>query len=263
VNPPVNDRNDQYYEDLVAAAAFGTLSASEAMELEEFLATSESARSALAELRMMMGGLAMLPDERQPPSALRDRIEHAVMADVAWAHPGGLATPAANGGDDDGIVKLSTVPVASSKRPTSLWRPYLLAAAVALLLAVVAGIVLDRVVLTDSDPEERESIAFELTTPIPDLSAQLTYDEDDQFFILETENMPAAPPDSVYQVWLIDDTGPKPVGVMDQSRFVVPAPRNAYDAFAITVEPGPFGSTGPTTDPFFIAPLTSGDTSDT
>lgn len=258
VDPAVNDRNDQYYEVLLGAAAFGTLSAAEAVELEGYLATSAAARAELAEFRMIAGGLTLLADEARPSPDLRRRIEQVVMADVAWARPaqrGPTAPPFGNG--EDGIVPLSTGPASGPKRPTPLWRPYVWAAAAALLLAVLAGVVLDRLLLDDNDPaSERESIAFNLTAPIPGLSAELTYDPEDQLFILETENMPAAPNDYVYQVWLIDESGPQPVGVMNRSSFYVPAERNAYQAFAITVEPAPLGSAGPTTDPFFVAPLT-------
>ncbi|MEJ7901733.1 MAG: anti-sigma factor [Thermomicrobiales bacterium] len=260
---PINDRNDQYYEELLGAAALGTLNEAEASGLEGYLATSASARAELAELRMIAGGLTLLADEARPSPDLRQRIEQVVMADAAWARPvhsSSTALPSGNMGDS--IVPLSTVPVSGSKRPTPLVRPWIWAAAAALLLAILAGVVLDRLVLDDNDPASaRESIAFNLTTPIPDLSAELTYDPDDQIFILETENMPPAPHDHVYQIWLIDDEGPKPVGVMNQSRFVVPAERDAYQTFAITVEPAPLGSAGPTTDPFFVAPLTGEDVS--
>jgi len=262
MDPPVNDRNDQYYEELLGAAAFDTLTAEEAAELEPWLASSAAARAELAELRMIAGGLGQLADEAIPSPGLRDRIEAAVMADVAWANPArGPRRAVASGDPDHGIVPLSTVPVAGAKRPTPLWRPYVWAAAAALLIAVVTGVVLDRLVLGDDDADERETIAFnlDLATPVPNLSAELTYDPEDQIFILETENMPPAPHDHVYQVWMIDESGPQPMGVMNQPRFVVPAPRNAYDTLAITVEPAPLGSADPTTKPFFEAPLTNDD----
>ncbi|MBA2469679.1 MAG: anti-sigma factor [Chloroflexia bacterium] len=261
VDAMAGDRPDRSYEDLLGAAAFGTLDAGEAADLEGYLATSAAARMVLAELRMIASGLPLLVDEVSPSPRLRSRIEQAVLADVAWARP----APRGYGrddGPDDAIVPLSTVPVKGASKPTPLWRPYLWAAVAALLLAVLAGVVLDRLLLDAGDPAiARESIAFSLSlsTPVPELRAELVYDPEDQFFILETENMPAAPLDHVYQVWLIDDSGPQPVGVMNQSRFVVPAPRDAYDIFAITVEPAPLGSTGPTSDPFFVAPLISED----
>ncbi len=262
-DPTVNDRSDHYYEDLLGAAAFGTLNAVEAAEVEAYLATSASAWPELAELRMIAGGLALLADEARPSSDLRIRIETVVMADAAWTRPAQPGTGEdADGNPQDGIVPLSTVPVAGEKRPTPLWRPYVWAAAAALVLALVTGIALDRLVLNDDgSATERESIAFNLnlTAPIPDLSAALTYDAENQIFILETENMPPAPRDHIYQVWLIEDGVPQPVGVMNQFGFAVPAPRDAYQALAITVEPAPLGSPGPTTEPFFVAPLTDED----
>lgn len=262
VDPTVDARNGQYYEELLGAAAFGQLSAAEAAELEAYLATSESARAELAELRMIVGGLALLADEKQPSPGLRNRIEQVVMADAAWARPApGAPRSGLPDTFDDGIVPLSTAPVPGSKRPTPLLRPYFWAAAAALVLAVLTGVVLDRLLLNEGDAPERERIAFTLNleTPIPELSAELTYDPEDELFILQTENMPPAPEDHVYQVWLIDDTGPQSAGVMNQSRFFVPAPRDAYEALAITVEPAPHGSAGPTTEPFFVAPLTGED----
>lgn len=263
VDPAVNRPNDHYYEDLLGAAAFGTLDAAEAAQLEAWLATSASGRAHLAELRMIAGALGQLADDATPPAALRSRIEQAVMADVAWANPerSNRRRPSngdASGASGSGIVPLATTPASGSKRPIPLWRPYLWAAAAALVLAVVAGIVLDRLVLDDDAVDGREAIAYELNlaTPVPGLSAQLTYDAADQLFILQTENMPPAPHDHVYQVWMIDESGPHPMGVMNQSKYAVPAARDAYDAFAITVEPAPLGSAGPTTEPFFVAQLT-------
>jgi len=261
VDSVAGDRHNHSYEDLLGAAAFGTLDAGEAAVLEGYLATSAAAQTVLAELRMIAGGLSLLVDEVSPSPHLRGCIEQAVMADVAWARPVQREYDR-DDGTDDTIVPLSTVPVKGASKPTPLWRPYIWAAAAALLLAVFAGVVLDRLLLDDGVPAiARESIAFtpNLSTPIPDLSAELSYDPEDQLFILETENMPAAPHDHVYQVWLIDESGAKPVGVMDQSMFFVPAPRDAYDALAITVEPAPLGSAAPSSAPFFIAPLTGED----
>jgi hypothetical protein len=45
------------------------------------------------------------------------------------------------------------------------------------------------------------------------------------------------------------------VGVMEGDEFDFEANRDDYDAFAITVEPAPDGSSGPTTEPIVVAPL--------
>jgi anti-sigma-K factor RskA len=259
VDPAVNDRDDHYYEELLGAAAFGTLTAEEEIELQAHLASSESARAELAELRIIAGDLSLLADEMEPPVELRDRLERAIQTDLAWANPTPLRPVTTEQGPGEvQPLNLSSVPEGSSRRPISIWRNSMLAAAAVLLVAVLAGVVLDRVFFDDdSDPDGRETIAFELSSPIPNLSAELTYESDDQVFLLKTGNMPAAPEGQVYQVWLIDREGvPVPNGVMVGSSHAVSANRDDYAAFAITVEPGPLGSTAPTTEPFFVAPLT-------
>jgi anti-sigma-K factor RskA len=254
VNPAVNDRDDQYYEELLGAAAFGTLTAEEEAELQAYLKTSETARAELAELRALAGDLTLLADEMDPPPDLRNRIEQAVLADVTW----GADVQGRPRGDEPKPLDFEPKP---SRKPIPLWRNYIWAAAAALLIAVLAGAVLDRVFFQDDDDpvDNRQTIAFDLSlaTPAPGLTAELTYDPDQHLFVLETENMPPAPADHVYQVWLIDTEGPKNAGTMAGSRFAVAADRSDYQALAITVEPAPLGSEGPTTEPFFVAPLDS------
>lgn len=265
VDPTVNDRDDQYYEELLGAAAFGTLTAAEAVELEDYLARSPAAQAELAELRALAADLPLLVDDVEPSADLRNRIEQAVLADVAWARPDATAPKMPDTDQPSGIVTLTTVPPLEEiqsgtpvRKPTPIWRSSLWAAAAALLIAVIAGVLLDRFVLDGGGDDNVQTIAYELTlsTPIPDLGAELTYDEDAQIFTLQTENMPAAPEGQVYQVWLIDtESVPQPMGVMADPTFAVAADRDNYTAFAITVEPGPIGSAGPTTPPFFVAPL--------
>lgn len=256
VDPTARDRDD-YYESLLGAAAFGTLTAEEEAGLRVYLATSDSARAELAELVALAGDLSLLVDEREPSPGLRSRIAAAIAAEPA-------APTLAPNADDRGGIR----PIETSSQPTPIqqapgWRNYIWAAAASLLIAILAGVALDRVFLQDADDDDsRETIAFELSlaTPVPELSAELTYDSEQQLFLLETEGMPPPPEGQIYQIWLIDAAGrPKPVGLMDDSVVAVAADREAYDAFAITLEPGPIGSPAPTTEPFFVAPLAAGD----
>jgi len=142
-----------------------------------------------------------------------------------------------------------------------MWRKYLWAAALA-LLSLLAGAAIGRFLMADDpDPEPAgETIAMQFSTPIPNVTGQLMYMPDQQVFKLSMENMPAAPHDHVYQVWLIDDSRSIPAGVMDRPEFAVAADRDRYDALAITVEPAPIGSADPTTDPIMIAPLDEAET---
>lgn len=261
-NPSVNSRGDVDYDSLLGAAAFGTLTVEEAVGLEGYLASSESARAELATFRIIAGDLPLLVDEREPSPALRDRIAQAIAAAPQSAPVQSDQPPAPVPVADRGGVRpleFSAQPAPTPIEKAPGWRNYVWAAAASLLIAVFAGVLLDRIFLqaTDDDLGDRETIAFEITlpTPVDDLSAELTYDPDRQLFVLETGNMPAAPAGSIYQIWLINADGPKPVGLMDDSTFAVAANRDDYAAFAITVEPGPIGSPAPTTEPFFVADL--------
>lgn len=81
------------------------------------------------------------------------------------------------------------------------------------------------------------------STPIPNVEGELTYLPDQQVFWLTMENMPAAPPDHVYQVWLIDGSRSIPCGVMDQSEFVV-AEESTLDLARIPAEHLTFDAVG-------------------
>lgn len=252
VNPSVNDRDNQDMEELLAAAAFGTLTPEEAAALEGYLATHPAARAELAELQALAGDLTMLADEVEPPATLRGQIEQAI-----------LATPQEPAAPTDRFqpLNMTTAPAAPATAPIPFpgWRRYAWAAAAAVLIALVAGVLIDRFLLQDTDEGDAQVIAYkiDLATPAPNLSAELTYDPDQRLFVLETENMPAAPQGQVYQIWLIDQNNvPQPKGVMTEPTFAVAADRGQYAAFAITVEPGPLGSEEPTSQPFFVAPLT-------
>lgn len=253
-------------EDLLAAAAFGTLSESELRELDALIRDNPEARAELASLQSLAADLSYLADERAPSTDLRDRLERAITAEAdPQAPPSAPAgtipfpTPVTSASTDVALdhpaaPKTDTAP----KSGTMLTlRPYLWAAAAALVLALVSGILIDRFVLTNDDSGMQE-IAFDLTMPVevPDLTAELLYDPDEQIFMLKMDNMPSAPEGQVYQIWLIDHDGvPQPEGVMDRPVFSVAANREDFAAFAITTEPGPLGSEGPTSDPFFVAPL--------
>ena len=257
IRPPVMNRDE--YEDLLATAAFGTLTSDEAADLRAYLQAHPESQADLDELRELASTLPLLVDEAAPSTALRGRLEQAVQATHRVARP--LHDPEAS----DAIRPLDFQGAALQKRVRNdappAWRNYVWAAAAAILIALVAGAALGRFFFADPDDDtgQTELIAYEmdLATPVPGLTAELTYDPERQLFVLQTENMPHAPEGQVYQIWLIDqDSVPQPKGVMDEATFAVTADMDQYVAFAITVEPGPLGSEAPTSTPFFVAPLT-------
>lgn len=248
-NPP---HDQDQIADLLAAAAFGSPSESELAELEAILENTPEARAEYASLQMLAADLALIPDERTPSAGLRDRLEQAVTS--------GTSTPSSPA-PAPAVAAVPTALPAPSKEPGNMrmLRPaYRIAAAAAIVLALIGGILVDRFVLQSEDNDMQE-IAYDMTLPdeVPDLSAELLYDPDTEVFMLKTENMPSAPDGQVYQIWLIDhESVPHSMGVMNAAEFAMTANRENYAAFAITTEPGPLGSEGPTSDPFFVAPLT-------
>jgi len=241
LDPTLNQGNGQVDEALLAEAAFGTLDPDEERALQDMLARSPAARAELASLQELAGNLALLADERAPSPELRNQIEMAITSGQAPAGSPAAAAP---------------TPLRTAPAPTRISSAWWLAAAAAIVVALVGGVLLDRFVLSDEEPEP-DTIAYELTTPMPDVSAELTYDADSQLFMLTTENLPSAPEGQVYQVWLIDqESVPHPMGVIQSETFAVTADRDDYQVFAITLEPAPIGSAAPSTNPILVAPLT-------
>jgi len=262
VEPKVYDQRHQPYQDLLGAAAFGTLTADEQRLLKPHLDGCAECQAELRDFRQIASALAVTLDEREPSLELRDRIEASIR------QTSGMSAPEPNSWPPRGHIGIPPqesafappvqAPLPPARKPTPLRTRYVWATAAIVLLAVVAGTLAGRLIFADDSPEDAgESIALQIEPPIPNASGELTYLPDERVFMLTMHNMPAAPADHVYQVWLIDASGPVPVGMVDQAsgQFAVAADRSRYDTFAITVEPGPLGSQAPTTTPIITAPL--------
>lgn len=264
VEPKVDDQRHEPYQELLAAAAFGTLTADEQRLLKSHLDGCAECRAELAEFRAIADALPTTLDDRLPSPELRDRIAAAIRLSSAatpppdsWraaSAPLQTAAPPAQ--------TLGTHPVPSptpAGKVTPFRQRYVWATAALVLLAVLAGALAGRTLFADGgeDVVRGEPIALQMDPPIPNATGELVYMPEERVFKLTMHNMPAAPADHVYQVWLIDADGPEPVGMVDQAsgQFAVAADRSRYETFAITVEPGPLGSQAPTSDPIITAPL--------
>jgi len=263
VEPKVDDQRHQPYQDLLGAAASGTLTAEEQRLLKPHLDGCAECRADLLDFREIASALAMTLDERVPSPELRDRIEASIrQSSSAPSSPADTWLPQGQGAapiQEPAFATPVQTPLPSARKPTPLRARYVWATAALVLLAVVAGTLAGRLIFADDSPENAgEAIALQIEPPIPNASGELTYLPDERVFKLTMHNMPVAPVDHVYQVWLIDTNGPIPVGMVDQAsgQFAVAADRSRYDTFAITVEPGPLGSLAPTTDPIITALLT-------
>ncbi len=246
------------------------LTADEHALLRSHLDGCAECRAELMAFRAIAANLPVTLDTRLPSPKLRDRIETAVRASSNASAP--------LRGTWQNVTAPESVPTAvPTAVPTMVRMPgandapapkrrslpnrnrYVWATAALVLLALLAGALAGRMLLADDgeDAAQGETIALQMNPPIPNATGELKYMPVAGVFKLTMHNMPAAPHDHVYQVWMIEDDVPVPVGMVDQTsgEFAVAAERSEYDMLAITVEPAPLGSQTPTTPPIITAPL--------
>lgn len=250
-------RDHREYEDLLSAAALGALSAEEHALLQKHLKTCESCRSTFGALLAVADSLPLQVEEHAPPpTGLRDRLHARVQPEAITSLPNYRAqapvAPVFASGHHE-----ATRPTSISKRPSLNWAMWGALAAAALIIAVLSGVVVDRVLLR-TDEAQPETIALQYRGDLQGEQGTLQYLPEQNVLRFRDLDLPEPPDDHVYQAWLIEDSVPRPVGVIDAEtgQFVTTIDRERDDTFAITVEPGPLGSAQPTTDPVIVAPLT-------
>ena len=242
------------YEDLLAAVALDALTLEEHALLRRHLETCASCRSTLGALVAAADSLPLQVEEREPSAALRARLLDQVQPEAITTlsdHREPDLTPLTFEPDHEDRRR---VPAPRTRIGTPMWG--LLAAAM-LLVAVLAGIVVDRLVLQPDDDPELQSIALQYPQGVLSEQGALTYLPEQDVLHFHVPDLPAPPTDHLYQAWLIDEAGPRPVGIIDPEtgELATTVNRVEDDTFAITVEPAPLGSAGPTSDPIIVAPL--------
>jgi anti-sigma-K factor RskA len=254
-------RDHREYEDMLAAGALGVLTASEHAALRDHLRTCASCRSTFGALIAVADAIPLQVEERAPSPELRQRLldqirPEAVAMRTDHRNPGlaAVVSPV----DRQGLVP--PTPLAQPRKQTTVkWAMWGALAAAMLILAVLSGIVLDRLVLREDEPQV-ETIALQYPEGLQLDEARLTWSDDDQLLRFTAPDLPELPGGEVYQVWLIEGDEPRPVGVVDSETraFVATVDRDRIGTFAVTIEPGPIGSAGPTTSPIIVGTL-SGD----
>jgi anti-sigma-K factor RskA len=234
------------FDELKDAYVLGALSERERRELEEYLAAHPGRQSEIDELGSVAGLLALSPQEQDPPPRLRRNIMSVVEAEARRPAASRRAWLA-------GIGELLRL------------RNLALGAAVLLLIGlfswnmVLQGEVQDlqgQVENRQEDPVSR-MVALEGTGAAQEVQAEVMILEEDRA-VLMVENMPPAPEDRTYQVWVIEGDDPQPSALFEPREepvaAVVEDPLDEADAIAVTVEPEG-GSQQPTTDPMLIGKL--------
>jgi Anti-sigma-K factor rskA/Putative zinc-finger len=266
------------FENSVAAYAIDALDPSEVGAFEAHLSTCARCQAELADLRRVVAGIGMTADPVAPPSSLKART-----ISRATAQPqGAVALPPPR--------SASTLPFPSQASPPA--RPSAapwLAAAAAIVFAMASGFYawslrsridsLEQMVAVASQQADRlrdelvslrrESAGMVRTIQVmnaPDvrplaLKGQATaagasgraYLSASLGLSFSATQLPALPPDRIYQLWIIAAKIPVGVGTFrvapDGSvSLTLPLPPGvtAIDAVAVTSEPGPSGSATPT-----------------
>ncbi len=257
VEPRGTRRDHQHVEDLLGAVALGAATPEERQLVLAHVSTCAACQAELSELWAVVTALPLAVDEREPSPILRYRIQsalqHESVRDRATEREG-PARPAER--PDEPPAPITVREIRPRSRAVWLW-----ATAALVLLVVSAGLVLWNITLQQDRERDAEgdTIAVQFASPAPGSGAELAYFEDRGVFMLSVHDLPAVAEDECYQVWLIGDDGaaPVPVGTFidPTSEVAVAADRARYQTLAVTVEPGPLGSPGPTSDPILVAQL--------
>jgi anti-sigma-K factor RskA len=236
------------FDALKDAFVLGALPDAERREFEEYLAEHPERQAEIDELGTVAGLLALSPEEQEPPPELRRSILGVVEAEA-------------------GRPRVESRSWLARMREFSGLRGLALGAAAAMLvIGLFSWNMLLREEIQDlqgrvqslqSQPQEPQMVELGGTGAEQGARAELVTLEGDQA-VLVVEDMPPAPKNKTYQIWVIKGDVPKPSGLFEPSEdsvaAVVETPLEGADAIAVSVEPDG-GSPQPTTDPMLAAKL--------
>lgn len=237
-----SDQEHRALRELLGGFALGALDPSEHDAVAAHLATCPSCQAEIQRLLVAVAALPLSVEEREPPPGLRD----AILASVDRKHP----APAP-------VTSLPSAPSAS-RASLPAWLGW---AAAAVLLVATLGMLIWNLSLRDGADTRAATIALEASRSDLEAAGAAEYLRDDGIIRLTFDQLPPIGDDQVYQVWLIDDAGPRSAGVLGagQRSFAVAADPTAYHLLAVTIEPGPIGQPAPTDEPFLVAELAGFD----
>lgn len=237
------------FDELKDAYVLGALPDDERRVFEEHLAAHPERQAEIDELRAVAGLLALYALQREPPPALKQRVMDSVRSEARTPRPDRRRMPARFGGPF-GVRSLA------------------LGAAVLLTISLVVGLfswglLLQREVrnlhgqIRESQTREGRTIALQGSGAAEKARAELVVLEGARA-ILVAEDMPPVPEGQTFQIWVIEDSIPRPSGLFEPKDGMVTAvvenPLRGADAVAVTAEPDG-GSPAPTTAPVLRAEL--------
>jgi anti-sigma-K factor RskA len=232
------EHNHSQIQELLGAYALDALPDDERRLLEAHLATCETCRAELADLRLAVNALPRSIEEREPSLSLRDRLRAAAEADLAASEE--VEAPR------DNVVTFKPPPRSSSLLP---W------AAAAIFLLFGLGMLGWNLSLRQSN--NQQVIALQAAPGVTGASGELIYLKDQQVILVKPSSLPALAAGQVYELWLIQGETALPSGVFgaNDRQIAVAADLNQYQALAITIEDGPLGKPTPQGQKVVVTPL--------
>jgi hypothetical protein len=231
-------------DDLIALAtpyALHAMSETELADIERRVAAAppDVARAFDDEVRAVRETMAVVSASTavEPPAALRDRV----------------------------LSGISTPTVAVLQRKPRPWRATLLAAAAAIVFGL-GGVGITMALRPSPTVSTADQVfaAPDVRTVSGEIpgggTATVVFSREKNAGVLVMNNVSPPKSGTVYQMWLIGDTGPESAGTMD-AKAIAPSTTAVLpdlgdsQQLAFTVEPGD-GSDEPTTQPFATLPLT-------
>ena len=232
-------------QELLGAYALDALPDDERRLLEAHLATCESCRAELAELRLAVGALPLSVEESAASPSLRDRLRAAAEADLV----GNDAVEPS----PDSIIPFETQSERRTPRPLRpTWLPWAVAAA---FLLFGLGMLGWNISLRQSN--NQQIIALQAAPGVTGASGELIYLKDQQVIIVKPSSLPPLAAGQVYELWLIQGETAVPSGVFgaNDRQIAVAANLSQYQALAITIENGPLGKPTPQGQKIVVTPL--------
>lgn len=245
VAPMAAEHDHTNIQELLGAYALDALPDDERALLEAHLATCETCRAELADLRLAVSALPLSIEEREPSATLRDRLRAAAEAD--------LARDEASEPPWENLVPFE--PRAKRSTPRSLrdtWLPWAVAAVFLLFGLGMLGWNLN---LRQSS--NQQVIALQAAPGVTGAGGELIYLKDEQVILVKPHSLPALASGQVYELWLIQGETAVPSGVFgaNDRQIAVAADLNEYQAVAITIEDGPLGKPTPQGQKVVVTPL--------
>ncbi len=265
---------NQHVGDLIGLYALGALSDSERDELESHLKTCARCSSELREAEEVLSALPLALEPVAPSPNLRERVLHSIQT-VSNEEPASVGEPQTDSSSEP-LHLVSQQPTRRSTKSPAIFRyrvPSLLA--VAAVLALLIGVAVGRFSSTPSKLAAQQRYEQLLgravssgdtltqmspTTKNMKADAAVAVTPSDRAFLIVGPTTPA-PRGHVYQIWFLNTlSGAHSAGVVSPGLTTVQELRlrgrsKNYRLSAITVEPGPRGSSKPTSKAVMVGKL--------